>query len=66
MVSLGHPSLPPTDLGGLDDEEATPGIVCCDSNDVEFRRLNVAGCPRANGSRGELPSHIIIVIFPGD
>ncbi|GFY22659.1 hypothetical protein TNCV_2179201 [Trichonephila clavipes] len=26
MVSLGHPSLPPTDLGGLDDEEASPGM----------------------------------------
>ncbi|GFV85683.1 hypothetical protein TNCV_657701 [Trichonephila clavipes] len=24
MVSLGHPSLPPTDLGRLDDEEASP------------------------------------------
>ncbi|GFW25717.1 hypothetical protein TNCV_1309781 [Trichonephila clavipes] len=25
MVSLGHPSLPLTDLGRLDDEEASPG-----------------------------------------
>ncbi|GFY10489.1 hypothetical protein TNCV_2565171 [Trichonephila clavipes] len=24
MVTLGHPSLPPTDLGQLDDEEASP------------------------------------------
>ncbi|GFS50130.1 DUF1758 domain-containing protein [Trichonephila clavipes] len=27
MVRLGHPSLPPTDLGRLDDEEASPGNV---------------------------------------
>ncbi|GFW11456.1 histone-lysine N-methyltransferase SETMAR [Trichonephila clavipes] len=27
MVSLGHPSLPPTDLGRLDDEKASPGDV---------------------------------------
>ncbi|GFX36609.1 hypothetical protein TNCV_2031891 [Trichonephila clavipes] len=26
MGSLGHPSLPPTDLGRLDDEEASPGV----------------------------------------
>ncbi|GFU19027.1 hypothetical protein TNCV_430661 [Trichonephila clavipes] len=26
MVSLGHPSLPPSDLGRLDDEEASPGV----------------------------------------
>ncbi|GFW78464.1 uncharacterized protein TNCV_1380101 [Trichonephila clavipes] len=25
MISLGHPSLLPTDLGRLDDEEASPG-----------------------------------------
>ncbi|GFX11703.1 hypothetical protein TNCV_4340491 [Trichonephila clavipes] len=25
MVSLGHPSLPPTDLGRIDDEGASPG-----------------------------------------
>ncbi|GFS64370.1 hypothetical protein TNCV_3955551 [Trichonephila clavipes] len=26
MVSLGHPSLPPTDLGRLDYKEASPGL----------------------------------------
>ncbi|GFW14572.1 hypothetical protein TNCV_2358961 [Trichonephila clavipes] len=26
MVSLGHPSFPPRDLGRLDDEEASPGV----------------------------------------
>ncbi|GFT21754.1 uncharacterized protein TNCV_2970021 [Trichonephila clavipes] len=27
MVSLGHPSFPPTDLGILDDEDACPGLI---------------------------------------
>ncbi|GFT50198.1 hypothetical protein TNCV_3622531 [Trichonephila clavipes] len=27
MVNLGHPSLPPTDLGRLDDEQPSPGWV---------------------------------------
>ncbi|GFU88642.1 uncharacterized protein TNCV_4443191 [Trichonephila clavipes] len=27
MASLGHPSFPPTDLGRLDDEEASPGVM---------------------------------------
>ncbi|GFW60837.1 hypothetical protein TNCV_2672581 [Trichonephila clavipes] len=26
MVSLGHPSFPPTELGRLDDEEASSGV----------------------------------------
>ncbi|GFU73333.1 hypothetical protein TNCV_4731501 [Trichonephila clavipes] len=29
MVSLGHPSLPPTDLGRLDDEETSPVRPVC-------------------------------------
>ncbi|GFU31727.1 hypothetical protein TNCV_1176071 [Trichonephila clavipes] len=31
MVSLGHPSLPPTDLGRLEDEETSPGERPLDS-----------------------------------
>ncbi|GFV46656.1 hypothetical protein TNCV_4226711 [Trichonephila clavipes] len=27
MVGLGHKSLPPTDLGLLDDKEASPGVI---------------------------------------
>ncbi|GFW10977.1 hypothetical protein TNCV_4459521 [Trichonephila clavipes] len=35
MVSLGHPSFPHIDLGLLDDEEATPGNLSCESDPVD-------------------------------
>ncbi|GFV80328.1 hypothetical protein TNCV_4957311 [Trichonephila clavipes] len=43
MDSLGHPSLPSTDLSRLDDEEASPGVRLSESTTAEdcgFQKLN--------------------------
>ncbi|GFX25395.1 hypothetical protein TNCV_1423801 [Trichonephila clavipes] len=58
MVSLGHPSLPPTDFGRLDDEEASPGMGTLGISRDPFT------CHRTDNRRPERKQHFLLAGTP--
>ncbi|GFW39704.1 hypothetical protein TNCV_3188751 [Trichonephila clavipes] len=67
MVSLGHPSFPPKDLGRLNDEEASPrvsdhGRHIMSSSPVTLNTHHVGEQCTLNLSRAQTSSHWCVVV----